>query len=376
MANDVARLGAAIAERRRQLGLSQIEVWQRGGPSNSTLTRIENGLGDPPSSATLRKLDVALDWQSGSAARALDGGDPVARPQATDHLTQMAKDATNAAATPLQSLAAEVQQSLLRNMSVATTPRARSSAAGTRPTTFGDLEGLHARIEELTPERAALVSRFVDDLIVRQENDEINRATVEKVTEVPVFDATGEDVVAAMRRAENLLDTSFFDAYAPARATAESINNFASVAYLVTRRLRSLADLLADDETDRLFGSVVVQDTVTESIIDEADDIQRRVRLFVGRLIHAYQSIHDSVRRHGLDLYFRVDRRPELVPYLTGAQLDEVAEASGRRPQLRLDLPLSDASHMVAASDRGPDAKHQPNTDGEESQDPDNDDPA
>lgn len=72
----VARLGQAVEARRRYLGLSQIDVWQAGGPSNSTLTRIENGEGDAPSAATLRKLDTALEWGAGTSAAILAGIDP------------------------------------------------------------------------------------------------------------------------------------------------------------------------------------------------------------------------------------------------------------------------------------------------------------
>lgn len=76
MANGMARLAQAIADRRRALGRSQIGVWRSGGPSNSTLTRLENGEGDPPSPSTLRKLDKGLDWVPGSAAAVLNGGSP------------------------------------------------------------------------------------------------------------------------------------------------------------------------------------------------------------------------------------------------------------------------------------------------------------
>lgn len=73
--DDVRRLGLEVARRRSELGLSQIELWKRGGPSNSTLTGIESGVSQPPSRTTLRRLDAALEWTPGSAARVLAGGD-------------------------------------------------------------------------------------------------------------------------------------------------------------------------------------------------------------------------------------------------------------------------------------------------------------
>ncbi len=73
MANDVERLGRYVADRRKDLGLSQIDVWHKGGPSNSTLTGIENGTAKSVSTSTLRKLDTALNWTPGSARSVLSG---------------------------------------------------------------------------------------------------------------------------------------------------------------------------------------------------------------------------------------------------------------------------------------------------------------
>jgi len=75
MATDVKRLARHVRERREQLGLSQEEVANRGGPSDTTLGKIENGLGSF-ARQTLEKLDVGLDWRVGSARRVLEGGDP------------------------------------------------------------------------------------------------------------------------------------------------------------------------------------------------------------------------------------------------------------------------------------------------------------
>jgi len=86
------RFGQIVTARREDLDLTQIDVWQRGGPSNSTLTAIEAGTGTP-SPSTFRKLDKALEWEPGSARRAFDGGDPTplagapAAPPNVEHLT-------------------------------------------------------------------------------------------------------------------------------------------------------------------------------------------------------------------------------------------------------------------------------------------------
>lgn len=73
---DLDRFGDAVRTRREELGLTQMDVWQRGGPSNTTLTKIENAEGGFPSAGTLRKLDLALRWRDGSARRVLEGGEP------------------------------------------------------------------------------------------------------------------------------------------------------------------------------------------------------------------------------------------------------------------------------------------------------------
>jgi len=76
---DLKRFGSIVKDRRAALGMTQLEVWQSGGPSNTTLTKIENAEGAPPSGLTLRKLDHALRWSPGSAKRALEGGEPLDR---------------------------------------------------------------------------------------------------------------------------------------------------------------------------------------------------------------------------------------------------------------------------------------------------------
>lgn len=79
MSSSADRLAEAVLKRRLQLGDSQVEIAQRGGPSNATLTNIENGRTENLEPATARKLDVGLKWESGSA-RAVWEGTGEARP--------------------------------------------------------------------------------------------------------------------------------------------------------------------------------------------------------------------------------------------------------------------------------------------------------
>lgn len=67
------RLGAAVRQRRSELELSQLDVWQNGGPSNTTLTDIENGRTKNLTRTVAKKLDRGLTWPEGTARRIWDG---------------------------------------------------------------------------------------------------------------------------------------------------------------------------------------------------------------------------------------------------------------------------------------------------------------
>lgn len=72
----VEKLAGAVKNRRRELGLTQLEVWQAGGPSNSTLTAIESAAQASISRSTLRKLDTGLQWDHGTSASILAAAEP------------------------------------------------------------------------------------------------------------------------------------------------------------------------------------------------------------------------------------------------------------------------------------------------------------
>ena len=76
MSSPGERFGELVLARRAELDLSQMDVWQAGGPSNTTLTEIENGRLERLTRTTAKKLDVGLQWESGSAKRAWEGGEP------------------------------------------------------------------------------------------------------------------------------------------------------------------------------------------------------------------------------------------------------------------------------------------------------------
>lgn len=78
MSSNAQRLAAAVLARREELDLTQLEVWQAGGPSNTTLTKVEAGLLETLTRVTAKKLDRGLRWAAGSAKAVWERGeDPV-----------------------------------------------------------------------------------------------------------------------------------------------------------------------------------------------------------------------------------------------------------------------------------------------------------
>lgn len=94
---DLANLANHVVWRRAELDMTQMDVWNAGGPSNSTLTAIESARPPAPSRSTLRKLDLALRWTEGSARSALAGKAPTP-----------IEDARSIAAARVRDLEAEV----------------------------------------------------------------------------------------------------------------------------------------------------------------------------------------------------------------------------------------------------------------------------
>lgn len=76
MTKDGRRLGEAVLARRKALGYSQEDVRDRGGPSTTTLTKIEAGHGEGIRGRTISDLEDVLQWGRGSVDRVLAGGEP------------------------------------------------------------------------------------------------------------------------------------------------------------------------------------------------------------------------------------------------------------------------------------------------------------
>lgn len=75
--NDWKRVGEFAAARRRQLGLTQPEIHQRGGPSAALVRQVEKGAYSASMQATVKRgYEVALRWAPHSIDELLSGGEP------------------------------------------------------------------------------------------------------------------------------------------------------------------------------------------------------------------------------------------------------------------------------------------------------------
>lgn len=75
---DWRRLGEHVVHRREELGLTQPEVQAAGGPSTAAMRQIEQGSKEGGyRGSTLRSLERALKWRTGSVEAILAGGNPI-----------------------------------------------------------------------------------------------------------------------------------------------------------------------------------------------------------------------------------------------------------------------------------------------------------
>ncbi|MFF0546901.1 helix-turn-helix domain-containing protein [Nocardia thailandica] len=78
MAENWTRLGELVRNRRVELGLTQAQVQERGGPSPALVRSIETGRAESMSRSKRRDLERSLHWRIGSVDDILAGGDPAA----------------------------------------------------------------------------------------------------------------------------------------------------------------------------------------------------------------------------------------------------------------------------------------------------------
>jgi hypothetical protein len=92
--NDLTRLAEEVVARRNELGLRQIDIPGRGGPSLDRVQAIEAAsAGENYRPRTFQLLEIALGWAPGSVQSILDGGGPsVAHPAAANRSAGVATD--------------------------------------------------------------------------------------------------------------------------------------------------------------------------------------------------------------------------------------------------------------------------------------------
>lgn len=79
MSDEYLRLGRLIRERRDRLGLTQADLASRGGPSTTTMSKVEYGKLIPIPRQTRAKIETALNWAPGSVIDVVEGGEPTER---------------------------------------------------------------------------------------------------------------------------------------------------------------------------------------------------------------------------------------------------------------------------------------------------------
>lgn len=132
------KLGDEVRKRRRELGLTQPDVQERGGPGVATLRAIENNQSQRLSPRMRRALEDALQWESGSVDAILAGGAPtpkqltaeaetadrfslakqVVAVKATfvEHADAVSKEAREALADQITRSAREAEESIIKMM--------------------------------------------------------------------------------------------------------------------------------------------------------------------------------------------------------------------------------------------------------------------
>ncbi|MDG4857337.1 helix-turn-helix domain-containing protein [Streptomyces sp. T-3] len=76
------RLGQRIADRRRELGLTQVELAQAAGVDVKSIVSIEKGTPRKRWPTSLPRLEAPLGWVPGSTREMANGGDPTPLPSA------------------------------------------------------------------------------------------------------------------------------------------------------------------------------------------------------------------------------------------------------------------------------------------------------
>lgn len=110
---DVERLGRAVYTRRRQLGLSQQELAEAAGVSQTTIRNIEAGRVGARRGPSVPLVERALGWKAGSGEDVLAGGEPTVvdgEPAPAGYVSSRRRNLVVLEDVPLEELRAELDR--------------------------------------------------------------------------------------------------------------------------------------------------------------------------------------------------------------------------------------------------------------------------
>lgn len=93
LTGDLQRLGRYVSDRVAELGLTQEQVQELGGPSPATLRLIMSGGRKSLQPASVGGLERVLQWGSGSVRAILANGEPTSRTDADMTTAEMLAEA-------------------------------------------------------------------------------------------------------------------------------------------------------------------------------------------------------------------------------------------------------------------------------------------
>jgi hypothetical protein len=162
---------ATIADRRKQLGMTYLDVNRHGGPTAPTVAKAEAGALEDPRQSTLSKFDLALKWMPGSAAGTYwHGDDPKPREESRKRAER----------TVLEPAAATVALPLDRILDLMTT-QAQLNDVMDAPAEAVPSAAIRPIVQALNQHTSAIVGLFVTDLLER--NYTRNRQPIQPLLE-------------------------------------------------------------------------------------------------------------------------------------------------------------------------------------------------
>jgi hypothetical protein len=152
MTANAGHFGKRVAERRRGLGLTVLDVNRNGGPTAPTVVKAEAGALEDPRPSTFSKFDAALRWMPGSAAGIYWNGE---EPRTRDPSRRRV----------LAPASASVALPLDRVLAVVTAQNVLNDLIDSRASTV--TKDIRSAVSALNEQTSSIVGLFVTDLLER-----------------------------------------------------------------------------------------------------------------------------------------------------------------------------------------------------------------